>query len=111
MGNNVHFQPRFYPADSKYVKLRNNIASDVSFITHDIMYMAFDNFGEIKYKFHLGSIQIMDNVCIGDGVKIMPDVRIGLNLIVGDGAVVTKDAFGEIRVGVSATNRFFWRII
>lgn len=50
-------------------------------------------------------------MCVGDGVKIMPDVRIGPNSIVGDGAVVTKDAFGAIRVGVSAKNRFFGRII
>ena len=33
----------------------------------------------------------MDNVSIGSGAQICPDVRIGPNAIVGAGAVVTKD--------------------
>jgi len=38
-----------------------------------------------------GPVIIEDNVWIGEGVAIMPNVRIGKNSIVGANAVVTKD--------------------
>ena len=108
MGDNVHFQPRNLPADPKFIKLHNNIAvaSNVGFITHDIFHYVFNNMqGErdTEYKSHLGCIEIMDNVCIGAGVRIMPNVRIGPNAIVAAGAVVTKDVpEGTVVGGVPA---------
>ncbi len=38
-----------------------------------------------------GPVVIEDNVWIGEGVAIMPDVRIGRDCIIGANAVVTKD--------------------
>ena len=42
---------------------------------------------------------IEDNVWIGEGVVIMPNVRIGRNAIVGANAVVTKDVPADCVVG------------
>ncbi len=95
MGEHVHFQPRHLPADPKFIRIHNNVsvASDVLFITHDIMHNVFNNYDPEyhRYKSHLGCIEIMDNVFIGSNVTILPNVRIGPNAIVAAGAVVTKD--------------------
>ncbi len=108
MGNNVHFQPRKPPADPKLIKFHNNIAvaSNVGFVTHDIINKAFNNLpGEEGKPFqpHLGCIEIMDNVFIGSGTHIMPNVRIGPNVVVASGSVVTKDVpAGVVVAGVPA---------
>lgn len=104
IGENVHFQPRKLPADPKYIKFHNNIsvASDVTFITHDIMHYVFNNVSDEKknkFKSHLGCIEIMDNVFIGSGTIIMPDVRIGPNAIIAAGSIVTKDVPEGVVVG------------
>lgn len=48
MGENVHFQPRKLPADPKFIKIGNNVcvASDVSFITHDIIHKMINHLPE-----------------------------------------------------------------
>lgn len=109
MGENVHFQPRKLPADPKYIKLHNNIkvASDVTFITHDIIHSMFNDMADkecdVTFKSHLGCIEVMDNVFIGSGTIIMPDVRIGPNAIVAAGSVVTKDVpVGSVVAGIPA---------
>lgn len=107
MGDNIHFQPRTLPADPKYIKLHNNIAiaSNVGFVTHDIIHKVFNNLPDqsVKYNSNLGCIEIMDNVFIGSGTRIMPNVRIGPNVIVAAGSVVTKDVpEGVIVAGVPA---------
>ncbi len=95
MGENVHFQPRKPPADPKYIKLHNNIAiaANVGFVTHDIIHKVLINLPDqdVKFQSHLGCIEIMDNVFIGSGTRIMPNVRIGPNAVVASGSVVTKD--------------------
>ena len=47
MGEKCHFQPRNLPADPQLIKLGNNVsvASDVVFITHDIIHNVFNNCG------------------------------------------------------------------
>jgi hypothetical protein len=51
----------------------------------------------------VGKIDIRDNVFIGYGAIVLPNVTIGPNAIVGAGAVVTKDvAQGDIVAGVPA---------
>lgn len=107
MGEKIIFQPRFYPTDPQRLKLHNNItiARNVNFIMHDIMNHTLKNLPGYPDGFeqHVGCIEIMDNVSIGAGVQVCPNVRIGPNAIVAAGAVVTKDvAPGTIVGGVPA---------
>lgn len=103
MGENIHFQPRVLPADPKFIKLHNNIsvASNVSFVTHDIIHKVLGNFPDkdVEFQLHLGCIEVMDNVFIGSGTIIMPNVRIGPNAIVAAGSVITKDVPEGVVVG------------
>ena len=51
----------------------------------------------------VGKIDIRDNVFIGYGAIVLPNVTISSNAIVGAGAVVTKDvAEGDIVAGIPA---------
>ena len=103
MGDNIIFQPRFYPTDPQRLKLHNNItiARNVNFIMHDIMNHVLKNLPGYPEGFeqHVGCIEIMDNVSIGAGVQICPNVKIGPNAIVAAGAVVTKDVLPGTIVG------------
>jgi len=65
------------------------IAPDVVFITHDASAGLFRD--EIPDLNVFGKIDIKDNCFIGHGAKILYNVTIGPNSIVGAGSVVTKD--------------------
>lgn len=106
IGENVRFQPRVYPTDSKYLKIHNNvcIARGVNFIMHDIMCIMFNGLHDGNdYIQNRGCVEILDNCFIGSGAQICPNVRIGPNSIIAAGAVVTKDVpAGEVWGGVPA---------
>ena len=94
MGDNVFFQPRFIPSDPKLIKFHNNVivTSNVTFVTHDIFdiginYMYKDKQVPVLMK----PIEIMDNVFIGCNSTILGGVRIGNNVVIAAGSVVTKD--------------------
>lgn len=102
-GENVYLQSRKIPLYANLISLHNNIriASNVTFLTHDVMHTVLDNvsgkFG--KYQEHLGCIEIMDNVFIGSNVTILYGTKIGPNSVVAAGAVVTKDVPAGCIVG------------
>jgi acetyltransferase-like isoleucine patch superfamily enzyme len=106
IGQNVFFQPRKLPGDPKLIRLHNNIsiASGVVFVCHDVIHQVFNNISpDSEFVFHMGCIEVMDNVFIGANSIIMPNVRIGPNAIVAAGSVVTKDVGeGVIVAGVPA---------
>lgn len=103
IGDNIFFQPRKLPGDPKLICLHNNIsvASGVVFVCHDVLHQVFNNIpsSNEEFLFHMGCIEVMDNVFIGANSIIMPNVRIGSNVIVAAGSVVTKDVCSNSIVG------------
>lgn len=94
IGENLFYQPRTFPSDPELIYLGDNvnIASDVEFINHDIVYKLLnDAYNTTEFKPSCGCIKIGNNVMIGTHSLILPDVKIGNNVVVGAGSVVTKD--------------------
>lgn len=93
MGENVFFQPRFIPSDPKLIKFHNNIVvtSNVTFVNHDVFHMGLNNLGKGEFAYYTSCIEIEDNVFIGCNSTIMGNVKIGPNVVIGAGSVVTKD--------------------
>lgn len=93
VGENVHFQPRLVPLYPELIKLHNNIlvSTGVRFITHDASFVVLNRIGKGHFSEEVGCIEVMDNVYIGYNATIMLDVKIGENVIVGAGALVSKD--------------------
>ena len=94
------------PINAEYIKFHDNVsvASNVTFICHDVMQKVFNNLDsdkQIKKKY--GCIEVMDNVFIGSNSTVLYDVRIGPNAVVAAGSVVTKDVPpGTVVAGVPA---------
>ena len=81
------------------------IATNVSFITHDVANVVFNNIsdtlGGVRFPERKGPIRIGNNVFIGAGTRILYDVRIGNNVIIGAGSLVNKDIpDGVIAAGI-----------
>ena len=98
IGKKCSIQDRMIPLYSNLIYLHNNVrmASNVVFVTHDIIHMMLNNrecddSGYKSYIERVGCIEVMDNVFIGTGVHILYGVRIGTNVIIGSGSLVNKD--------------------
>ena len=93
VGKNFFFQPRFIPSDPELISFHDNVcvASNVTFITHDISDLMLNNLSDEKFSYNTGCIEVMNNVFIGANSTILPNVRIGSNVIIAAGSVVTKD--------------------
>ena len=96
IGENCRWGPPLLPLYPELIKLHNNVAihKTVEIKTHDIVNGFLKrarpdvDFGARE---RIGCIEIMDNVYIGIGAMIMPDVRINKNCIISAGSVVTSD--------------------
>lgn len=94
VGKNCMIMSYKLPLYSNLVYLHDNvrIASHVGFVTHDdISRMLNRKFGGDKYVEKLGCIEIMNNVFIGSGTRILYNTRIGNNVIIGSASLVNKD--------------------
>ena len=94
IGKNCHIQKRKLPLYSNLVFLHDNvrIASHVGFITHDIIHRMLNaKFHEKGFIERIGCIEVMDNVFIGSGTRILYNTRIGSNVIIGSDSLVSKD--------------------
>lgn len=94
VGKNFFFQPRIIPQDPKLIKFHNNVsvASGVVFINHDVIHKVINNIDKkIQVEKKYMCIEVMNNVFIGANSTIMGDVKIGNNVIVAAGSIVTKD--------------------
>ena len=92
IGDNCLYQPYYIPMDPKLLKINNNvyIAANVRFITHDASRNMLKNKYKKEYSMDLGCIEVMDNVFIGLGSIILPNVKTNKNCIIAAGSVVTK---------------------
>lgn len=94
VGKDLFFQSRKFPSDPELISFGNNvfIASDVSFVNHDVIHaMLNKKYNTSSFKALGGSIKIGDNVMIGSRTIIMPDIEIGSNVIIAAGSIITKD--------------------
>lgn len=95
VGKNFFFQPRLIPSDPELISFHDNVvvASNVTFITHDITHNMLNNIegNNINFEYNSGCIEVMNNVFIGSNTIILPNIRIGSNVIIAAGSVVTKD--------------------
>lgn len=65
---------------------------DVIFVTHDVIHRVLNHrFGGGTFIEKVGCIEIMDNVFIGSGTRILYNTRIGSNVIIGTNSLVNKD--------------------
>lgn len=102
IGNRVMITSRRIPLYSKLISIGNNvwIASGVEFITHDVTHYMLNGMNlNKKFQEKIGCIEIGDNVFIGSGVKILYDVKVGSNVIIAAGSIITKDVPDDSVVG------------
>ena len=104
-GENCYYHPNKIPSEPYLLSLHNNvvIAANVTFVTHDLIHRV-GKYKDIiknstKNRMYLGTIEIYDNVFIGANSTIMYNVKIGSNVIIAAGSVVTKDIPGGVVVG------------
>lgn len=98
MGTPCLYQPVRLPSEPNLVSIGDNvnIAAGVTFVTHDVIHSMLIYKNDPAYPvsdngFYMGTIQIGDNVMIGQNAILMYNTRIGSNVIVAAGSVVTKD--------------------
>lgn len=94
IGENVSIHSRKIPLYANLISIHDNvkIAAKVVFVTHDITHrMLRTMMPGKKFPETIGCIEVMDNVFIGANSIILSNVRIGPNVIVAAGSVVTKD--------------------
>lgn len=103
MGSNCSMLYTTVFTDPAYVRIGNNVHfSSCIIIGHDGSITMLNQAYGVKVD-SVGKIDIGDNVFIGHGAIVLPNVTIGPNAIVGAGALVTKDvAEGDIVGGVPA---------
>lgn len=102
VGENFFFQPRIIPDEPKLISFGNNVsvASGVTFVTHDVIDKVLSNMeNDFNFNYNCAPIQIGDNVFIGCNVTILPNVKIGNNVIIAAGSIVTKDVLDNSVVG------------
>lgn len=96
IGENCNFGPYILPLYPELIKLHNNVIVHCKslLVPHDMVNVFLkravlgEDFGPDE---RLGCIEIMDNVYIASGARIMPNVRINKNCIISAGSVVAQD--------------------
>lgn len=106
VGDRVMINSFKIPLYANLISIGENvwIASDVTFITHDVIHYMLNGLDRRrKYTEKVGCINIGDNVFIGNGCRIMHGVDIGDNCVIAAGSIVTRDLEGNgVYAGVPA---------
>ena len=103
IGRDCSILPSTVVSDPQLVRIGNNVSlSTCSLIGHDGSIAVLNRAYGVKLD-RVGKIDVRDNVFIGYGAIVLPNVTIGPNAIVAAGAVVTRDVPpGHIVAGVPA---------
>lgn len=115
IGEGCLISTKNFSSEPYLIKIGNHcrIASDVTFFTHGGLWSQRKKHGKLDY---FGKIEIGDYTYIGEGVKLMPGIILGDDVIVGAGSIVTKSIpSGKIAAGnpariVGETNNFVERM-
>ena len=97
IGENCTIQKRKVPLYANLIRIGDNvhIASNVSFLTHDVTHHVLNNIPEVAARGgvqeRVGCIDVGNNVFIGSGTHILYNTKIGDNVIIGTCSVVTHD--------------------
>lgn len=93
VGKNCMIMKRNLPLYSNLVFLHDNVwvASNVGFVTHDVIHSMLNAKMGGGFVEKVGCIEIMNNVFIGSGTRILYNTRIGNNVIIGSDSLVNKD--------------------
>ncbi len=94
VGKNCMIMKKKLPLYSNLVYLHDNVwvASNVGFVTHDVIHKMLNHRpGGGNFIEKVGCIEVMNNVFIGSGTRILYNTRIGNNVIIGSDSLVTKD--------------------
>lgn len=94
VGKNFFFQPRIIPDEPKLISFGDNVvvASNVTFVTHDVIDKVLNKMDyDITFNYNCAPIEIGNNVFIGCNTTILPNVKIGNNVIIAAGSLVNKD--------------------
>lgn len=99
---------RTVPLYAKLIKIGSNvqIASNVYFVTHDVIHSVINNLPDNKkyVREKVGCIEVGDNVFIGSNTTILQDVKIGSNVVIGANTLVNKDIpDNSVVAGIPAT--------
>lgn len=105
-GEHCFFIPSNYGTEPYLLSFGDNVhvASDVSFITHDVTAKMFGYLEpEQRHTSRVGRIDVGSHVFIGARATILYDVKIGDRVIVAAGSLVNRDLpSGGIYAGVPA---------
>lgn len=93
VGENCLIMNYKLPLYSNLVYLHDNVrvASHVGFVTHDGIHNMLNRKMGGGFIEKVGCIEVMNNVFIGSGTRILYNTRIGSNVIIGSGSLVNKD--------------------
>lgn len=94
IGENCSIEKNIYFGTEPYlIEIGNNVrlTSGVKFITHDGGMWVLRNLGWLSNADKFGTITIGNNVNVGWNTIFMPNVNVGDNVVIGAGAIVTKD--------------------
>lgn len=93
MGEGCYIAPHIWPNEAYLISMGNDVwlTGNVQLINHDASVKVVKNVKNVDWIDKIGIISFGNHVFVGNHSIIMPGVRIGNNVVIGAGSVVTRD--------------------